>query len=294
MKVNESQIAFIGTGVMGTSMAGHLLKAGAKISVYNRTKEKTKTLIDSGAVWADTPAAAVKGASVVFTMVGYPADVEEIYLGKNGIINAASAGTILVDFTTSDPELSVRIAEEAVSKGLFSLDAPVSGGDLGARNASLTIMVGGDQQSFDKVIPFFQTVGKTVILQGGPGAGQHTKMANQIAIAGSLCGAVEAVIYAESAGLDPKRVLESIGGGSAQSWQLLNMVPRMLDGNFDPGFYSKHFLKDLRIALNAARAMKVKLPLLEMAEHLFELMSSKGFAEKGTHALYLLYKNGLL
>ncbi len=294
MKVNESQVAFIGTGVMGTSMVGHLLKAGAKITVYNRTKEKSKPLLDMGALWGDTPAEAAKGASVVFTMVGYPADVEEVYFGKTGILSAAKPGTVLVDFTTSDPDLAVRIAKEAAARGMTSLDAPVSGGDLGARNATLTIMVGGDQPSFDKVSPFFQVMGKTVILQGDPGAGQHTKMANQIAIAGSLCGAVEAVVYAEKAGLDPRRVLESIGGGSAQSWQLLNMVPRMLDGNFDPGFYSKHFLKDLRIALNSAKSMKVKLPLLEMAEHLFELMSDKGFAEKGTHALYLLYKNGML
>lgn len=294
MKVEGSSIAFIGTGVMGISMAGHLMKAGAKIKVYNRTKEKSKPLIDAGAVWADTPADAAKGSSIVFTMVGYPADVEEVYFGEKGIFNGAETGTILADFTTSDPDLAVRIAEKAASNGLFSLDAPVSGGDLGARNASLTIMVGGDSSSFDKVMPFFQVMGKTVVLQGGPGAGQHTKMANQIAIAGSLCGAVEAVIYAESAGLDPKRVLDSIGGGSAQSWQLLNMVPRMLDGNFDPGFYSKHFLKDLRIALNSAKNMEVKLPLLEMAENLFVLMSDKGFAEKGTHALYLLYKNGLI
>jgi 3-hydroxyisobutyrate dehydrogenase len=294
MKVEGSSIAFIGTGVMGISMAGHLMKAGAKIKVYNRTKEKSKPLLDAGAVWAETPADAAKDSTIVFTMVGYPADVEEVYFGEKGVFNGAAPGTILVDFTTSDPKLAVRIAERAASKKMYSLDAPVSGGDLGARNAALTIMAGGDNASFDKVIPFFQIMGKTVVLQGGPGAGQHTKMANQIAIAGSLCGAVEAVIYAESAGLDPKRVLDSIGGGSAQSWQLLNMVPRMLDGNFDPGFYSKHFLKDLRIALNSAKSMKVKLPLLEMAEHLFVLMSDEGFAEKGTHALYLLYKNGLI
>jgi 3-hydroxyisobutyrate dehydrogenase len=294
MKVDGTSIAFIGTGVMGKSMAGHLLKAGAVVTVYNRTKEKAESLISAGAIWADTPAAASSGASIVFTMVGYPSDVEEIYFGENGILSGADKGTIFADFTTSDPALAVKIAEQASVKGMFSLDAPVSGGDLGAQNAALTIMVGGDSGSFDKVLPFFQIMGKTVILQGGPGAGQHTKMANQIAIAGSLCGAVEAVIYAESAGLDPKRVLDSIGGGSAQSWQLLNMVPRMLDGNFDPGFYSKHFLKDLRIALNSAKSMKVKLPLLEMAENLFVLMSDEGFDEKGTHALYLLYKNGLI
>ncbi len=294
MEVQGSSIAFIGTGVMGTSMVGHLLKAGAKIKVYNRTREKSKAVLDAGAVWANTPAEAAAGASIVFTMVGYPADVEEVYFGENGIFNDAEKGAILVDFTTSDPSLAIRIAEEASKKKMFSLDAPVSGGDLGAQNATLTIMVGGDSSSFDKVLPFFQVMGKTVILQGGPGAGQHTKMANQISIAGSLCGAVEAVIYAESAGLDPKRVLESIGGGSAQSWQMINMIPRMLDGNFDPGFYSKHFLKDLRIALDSARSMKLKMPLLDMAEHLFTLMSDEGLSEKGTQALYLLYKNGLI
>ena len=293
MEVRGSRIAFIGTGVMGKSMAGHLIKAGATATVYNRTREKAADLLAAGAAWADSPAAAVAGARVVFTMVGYPADVEQIYLGPEGIIARAEPGTVLVDFTTSDPALSARISAAAAARGLLAIDAPVSGGDLGARNATLTIMVGGDEAAFVEVKPFLSVLGKTVIRQGGPGAGQHTKMANQIAIAGSLAGAVEAVLYAESAGLDPRRVLESIGGGSAQSWQLVNMVPRMLDGNFEPGFYSKHFLKDLRIALDAARSMKVRLPMLEMAERFFELMGESGMSEKGTHALYLLYKNGL-
>ncbi|OHD45888.1 MAG: oxidoreductase, partial [Spirochaetes bacterium GWE1_60_18] len=248
MNVAGSKIAFIGTGVMGASMAGHLQKAGAQLTVYNRSPEKATALLSAGASWAATPAEAAKGANLVFSMVGYPADVEAIYFGPQGILAGATAGTILVDHTTSDPALAKRIAEAAAARGLPSLDAPVSGGDLGARSASLTIMVGGDQAAFDAVLPFFEVMGKTVILQGPPGSGQHTKMANQIAIAGTLAASVEAIIYAEKAGLEPRRVLSSIGGGSAQSWQLQNMVPRMLDGNFEPGFYSKHFLKDLRIA----------------------------------------------
>ncbi len=293
MNVQGCPVAFIGTGVMGCSMAGHLIKAGAKLTVYNRTKQKAQSLLDLGAQWADTPASAVQGAKIVFSMVGYPTDVEQIYFGPGGIIANAAKGTILADFTTSDPALAARISREGAVRGLPALDAPVSGGDLGAKNATLTIMVGGDAAAFDEVKPFFAVLGKTVILQGGPGAGQHTKMANQIAIAGALTGAVESILYAENAGLDPRRVLESIGGGSAQSWQLLNMVPRMLDGNFEPGFYSKHFLKDLRIAITAAKAMNAKLPMLELAEKLFSLMGENGFEDKGTHALYLLYKNGL-
>ncbi|HOX92244.1 MAG TPA: NAD(P)-dependent oxidoreductase, partial [Spirochaetales bacterium] len=231
MDIKGSKVAFIGTGVMGKSMAMHLMKAGAKLSVYNRTKEKARELLDAGAIWADSPALAVKGAAVVCTMVGYPSDVEEVYFGPKGIIAQAEPKTILVDFTTSDPALSVRIAKEAMGRGIMALDAPVSGGDLGARNATLTIMVGGDEVAFELLKSLFSVLGKTIIRQGGPGAGQHTKMANQIAIAGNLAGAVEAILYAESAGLEPRRVLESIGGGSAQSWQLVNMVPRMLDGN---------------------------------------------------------------
>lgn len=292
MDIKGSKVAFIGTGVMGKSMAMHMMKAGAKLCVYNRTKEKARELLDAGAVWAASPAEAVKGAAVAFTMVGYPADVEEVYFGPKGIIAQAEPKAVLVDFTTSDPALSVRIAKEAAGRGIMALDAPVSGGDLGARNATLTIMVGGDEVAFESVKSFFAVVGKTIIRQGGPGAGQHTKMANQIAIAGNLAGSVEAIMYAEAAGLEPRRVLESIGGGSAQSWQLQNMVPRMLDGNFEPGFYSKHFLKDLRIALNAAKAMNRKLPMLEMAERLFTTLTDKDMADKGTQALYLLYKNG--
>ena len=216
MEIRGTKIAFIGTGVMGATMAGHLLAAGARVVVYNRTRKKAQGLLDAGAEWAGTPGIAAAGSSVVCTMVGYPSDVEDIYLSPGGIIESAGPGTILVDHTTSDPALAVRIASAAARRDLVALDAPVSGGDLGARNATLSIMVGGDQAAFESVRPLLELMGKTVIRQGGPGAGQHTKMANQIAVAGNMCGAIEAVRYAENAGLDPRSVLQSIGGGSAQ------------------------------------------------------------------------------
>ena len=230
MEVKGSKVAFIGTGVMGASMVGHLLRAGAAVTVYTRTKAKADALVAQGARWADSPAAAVRDASVVFTMVGYPSDVEEVYFGKTGgnttpdgqtgIIAAARPGTIFVDHTTSDPALADRISAAALAAGKVAIDAPVSGGDMGARNATLSIMVGGDEAAFTAVKPFFDVMGKTSVLQGGPGAGQHTKMANQISVAASLIGAVESMRYSETAGLDPRRVLDSIGGGAAQSWQL--------------------------------------------------------------------------
>jgi 3-hydroxyisobutyrate dehydrogenase len=287
-------IGFIGLGVMGNAMAGHLLAAGYQLYVYNRTKEKAKNLVDAGAVWCPTPADLAPRCELIITIVGYPADVEQVYFGEAGLIANARPGTILVDATTSRPDLAARIYAAAAARGIPSLDAPVSGGDLGARNATLTIMVGGDEAAFQAAKPAFDCMGKTTILQGGPGAGQHTKMANQISIAGSLMGAIEATAYAAAAGLDPRKVLLSIGSGSAGSWQLNNMVPRVLDGNFAPGFYAKHFLKDLRIALEAARAMKTDLPLLELAERLFTKVSSEGMGDLGTQALYKLYESGLV
>ncbi|MGA2545291.1 MAG: NAD(P)-dependent oxidoreductase [Rectinemataceae bacterium] len=283
-------IGFIGIGVMGSSMAGHLLKAGYRVHAHTRTKEKARALLDAGAVWEENPEHLVPKCSVVFTMVGYPSDVEGVYFGPKGLIENAMPGTYLVDCSTSKPDLARRIHTAAQAKGLFALDAPVSGGDIGAKNGTLTIMVGGERADFDAIKPLFELMGATIILQGGPGSGQHTKMANQIAIAGNLAGAVEAISYAKRAGLDPRMVLQSIGSGSAGSWQLNNMVPRMLDGNFEPGFYVKHFLKDLRIALDSARAMKVDLPLLALAERLFESMQEEGLGDKGTQALYLLYE----
>ena len=294
MPTETKTIGFIGLGVMGNAMAGHLLSAGHKVIVYTRTAEKAKNLIEAGAVWMATPSALAKACDIVITMVGYPSDVEEVYFGDSGLIPNAKPGAILVDMTTSRPDLAVRIYDAAKAKGLAALDAPVSGGDIGAKKATLTIMVGGDEDSFAAVKPLFDIMGKTVVRQGGPGAGQHTKMANQISIAASLMGAIESITYAKAAGLDPRTVLLSIGSGSAGSWQLNNMVPRMLDGDFKPGFYVKHFLKDLRIAADAARKMKLNLPLLDLAEKLFTKVSAEGMGELGTQALYKLYENGLV
>lgn len=292
MQVKGTKTAFIGTGVMGASMAAHMLKAGAALTIYTRTRAKAEALLAAGAKWAASPAEAAKDAEIVFTMVGYPKDVEEVYFGPGGIIKSAAKGCLLVDFTTSEPALAARIASEAETAGLLSLDAPVSGGDSGAKNATLTIMVGGNPKAFDMAKPFFDVCGKNAILQGGPGAGQHTKMSNQIAVVASLIGTVEALLYAEKAGLDPYRVLDSIGGGAAQSWQLTAQGPKMLSGDFEPGFYSKHFLKDLHIALDSAKSMGLKTPMLTIAEQMFEKMTLEGFAEKGSQALYLLYKEG--
>ncbi|HQE69062.1 MAG TPA: NAD(P)-dependent oxidoreductase, partial [Rectinema sp.] len=231
----QRTIGFIGLGVMGAPMAGHIRASGERLLIYTRTKSKARLVLDTGAEWRDSPKQIVEECDVVFTMVGYPKDVEEIYFGPDGLIENARPGTIFVDFTTSSPDLAVKIYESAKARGLSAIDAPVSGGDIGAKNATLTIMVGGDEETFQKVKPLLETVGKTVILQGGPGAGQHTKMANQIAVAGNLLGTVEALIYAKNAGLDPKHVLLSIANGAAQSWQLSNNAPRMLERNFDPG-----------------------------------------------------------
>jgi len=294
MPNDKKNMGFIGLGVMGSAMAGHLLAAGQRVEVYTRTKAKAERLLMAGASWAATPAALAKKCDLIFTMVGYPSDVEEIYFGEAGLIANARPGTLLIDTTTSSPELAARIYAAAVAKGLAALDAPVSGGDTGAKNATLTIMVGGDEKVFESVKPLLEILGKTVIRQGGPGMGQHTKMANQISIAANLMGAIESVTYARAAGLDPRKVLLSIGSGSAGSWQLNNMVPRVLDGDFAPGFYVKHFLKDLRIALDAAKRMKINLPLLELAEALFEKLSAEGMGDFGTQALYKLYENGLV
>jgi len=278
---------------MGAPMAGHIRASGERLLIYTRTKSKARLVLDTGAEWRDSPKQIVEECDVVFTMVGYPKDVEEIYFGPDGLIENARPGTIFVDFTTSSPDLAVKIYESAKARGLSAIDAPVSGGDIGAKNATLTIMVGGDEETFQKVKPLLETVGKTVILQGGPGAGQHTKMANQIAVAGNLLGTVEALIYAKNAGLDPKHVLLSIANGAAQSWQLSNNAPRMLERNFDPGFYIKHFLKDLRIALDSAHAMHIELPMLALSEKLFAKMVNEGMGELGTQAIYLLYERGL-
>ncbi len=285
-------IGFVGTGVMGASMAGHLMRAGYELRVHNRTRARADELVVAGATWCDTPAETAEGAAAVITIVGYPADVEQVYLGDGGLVGAARPGCVLIDMTTSSPVLARRIDAACVARGLFALDAPVSGGDIGAREARLTIMVGGSDEAFAKAEELLRVMGPNVVLQGGPGAGQHTKMCNQIAIASTMVGACEALAYAEAAGLEPSRVLESIGAGAAGSWTLTNLVPRMIAGDMAPGFYVRHFLKDMRIALDSAEEMGIDLPGLTLAHELYDRLSESGGADLGTQALIGLYRSG--
>lgn len=285
LRAEETVVGFVGTGVMGKSMAKHFLQAGYSVLIYTRTKAKAQELLDAGAVWKEQVSELAAQADVIITMVGYPSDVEEVYLGADGIIAHAKPGTYLVDMTTSKPSLAQKIYEEAKQHALYSLDAPVSGGDVGAREARLTIMVGGDQEAFEAVEPLLAIMGKNVVLQGGPGAGQHTKMCNQICIATNMIGVCEAIAYAKKAGLDPARVLTSIEAGAAGSWSLSNLAPRMIAENFAPGFYIKHFIKDMGIALEAAEEMGLLTPGLALSKSLYEELAEKGEADSGTQAL---------
>lgn len=289
-QTEKKVIGFVGTGVMGKSMASHFLAGGYPVLVYTRSKEKAEELLAQGAVWKDRVADLASEADVIITMVGYPHDVEEVYLGSEGIINHAQPGTYLIDMTTSKPTLAQHIYEEAKKRSLYSLDAPVSGGDIGARDAKLTIMVGGDQQVFDEMAPLLKIMGTNVILQGGPGAGQHTKMCNQITIASNMLGVCEAISYAKKAGLDPTRVLESIGTGAANSWSLTNLAPRMIAGNYAPGFYIKHMIKDMAIALETAKELGLLTPGLELAKSLYDEMAAEGEENSGTQALIKWYE----
>lgn len=288
MVKTDMTIGFIGTGVMGKSMAAHLLNAGFPLLIYNRTKSRAQPLIEKGAVWKDSPEEVTAGADVIITMVGYPADVEELYLGDNGIINNAKPGTYVIDMTTSKPSLAKKIYEAAENKDIYALDAPVSGGDVGAQNGTLTIMVGGDQEAFEKVRPIFELMGKNIILQGGAGAGQHTKMCNQIAIASNMIGVCEAMVYAKRSGLDAETVLKSIEAGAAGSWSLSNLAPRMIKGNFEPGFFVKHFVKDMDIALSESEAMGLHTPGLELAKSLYDELVADKKENRGTQVLYEL------
>jgi 3-hydroxyisobutyrate dehydrogenase len=282
-----TRIGWIGTGVMGASMCGHLLEAGHQATVHNRTREKAEALLERGAAWADTPAAAATAADVVFTIVGYPHDVRSVILGPEGVLAGTREGATIVDMTTSEPSLAEEIYEAARAKGVAAIDAPVSGGDVGARNATLSIMVGGDEDAVERVRPLFEAMGKTIVRQGGPGAGQHTKMVNQILIATGMIGVCEALLYGYRAGLDLETVLESVAGGAAGSWSLSNYGPRMLAGNFDPGFMVEHFVKDMGIALSEARRMNLSLPGLALAEQLYVALIAQGHGRKGTHSLLL-------
>jgi len=274
---------------MGRSMAGHLLHAGHPLRVYNRTREKAQPLLDAGAHWSDSAGDAVAEADVVITMLGFPADVEQTYLAPGGVVERARDGALLIDMTTSSPALARRIADAAAKRRLSALDAPVSGGDVGAREARLVIMVGGDDVAFTLAQPVLALMGKNIVRHGPAGSGQHCKMANQIAVAAGMLAWVEALAYAKKAGLQPARVLESISGGAAGSWAMTNLAPRALSGNFAPGFYVKHFLKDMRIALDAAAEMKLDLPGLACAKKLYDQVVAHGWEDCGTQALYRLY-----
>lgn len=273
---------------MGKSMAGHFVKAGYEVHVYTRTKAKAQELIHNGAIWQDTPGEIAQNCQVIMTMVGFPSDVEEVYFGQNGILASAKPGSYLIDLTTSSPSLAKRIYTEALARQLYALDAPVSGGDIGAREARLSIMVGGAAEVFEHMLPIFQLMGTNIVHQGDAGAGQHTKMCNQIAIASNMMGVVEALVYAKKAGLNPTTVLKSIETGAAGSWSLSNLGPRMIADNFAPGFYVKHFIKDMKIALDSADEMGVELPGLTLAKSLYDQLAAMGEEESGTQALYKL------
>lgn len=280
-------LGWIGTGIMGRSMCGHLLAAGHEIAVYTRTREKAQPLLDAGASWAASPREAAARAEIVFTMVGFPADVREVYVGEAGLLGAASPGQLFVDMTTTEPSLAVEIATAARAKGAAAVDAPVSGGDVGARNATLSIMVGGEPDDVARVRPLLDLMGKNIVHQGGPGAGQHTKMCNQIVIAGTMIGVCESLVYAARAGLDLETMLGSIRSGAAGCWTLDNLAPRVVTRNFDPGFFVEHFIKDMGIALAEARRMQLALPGLALVHQLYVAVQAQGHGRKGTHALVL-------
>jgi len=283
------RIGWIGTGVMGTSMVRHLRAKGHHVTVHTRTRARAEPLLAEGAGWAASPADASNGMDAVCSIVGFPEDVETVHLGPAGTLSAERPAPLLVDLTTSSPALARRVAEAAAARGVLAVDAPVSGGDVGARNGTLSVMCGGTPEAFERVRPVLEAFGKTVVLQGGPGAGQHTKMVNQLLIAGTMLGMAEALAYAKRAGLEPSRVLESVGGGAAASWSLANLAPRVLKGDFAPGFFCEHFLKDLRIALEGARAMGLDMPCAAAAERTYASLCEAGFARSGTQAVVHAY-----
>lgn len=283
----STRLGWIGTGVMGRSMCTHLLHAGYSLSVYNRSPEKTEALVQLGARRCETPSQVAEQSDIVFSMVGYPSDVEEVLLGENGALNGLRSGGILVDMTTSRPALAETVYEAAKRSGCHALDAPVSGGDIGAREARLSIMVGGDREVFDSLEPLWKLMGKTYVYQGPAGCGQHTKMVNQILIASSMVGLCEALLYATRSGLNPQTVLESVSSGAAGSWSLSNLTPRILRDDYSPGFFVDHFVKDLGIVLEEAARIQVELPGVELAIELYRKLQGMGHGSSGTQALWL-------
>ena len=284
-------IAFIGIGVMGKSMARNLMKEGYEVSVYTRTKEKAADIVAEGAVWCDTIAACAEGKDVVITMVGYPKDVEEVYFGENAILASSKPGAYLIDMTTTSPKLAVKIYDAAKASGKFALDAPVSGGDVGARNGTLSIMVGGDKEAFDACMPLFKAMGTNIIYEGKAGNGQHTKMANQIALSGVIACVCEAMTYAEKVGLDVQTMLDIISQGAAGSWQMSNMAPRILKGDLNPGFFVKHYIKDMTIATEEAEDVGLEMPVLNQVLSMYRALSENGYGDLGTQALIKYFKD---
>ncbi|MBU8791931.1 NAD(P)-dependent oxidoreductase [Oceanobacillus caeni] len=283
-------IGFVGTGVMGKSMAANLQKAGYSINVYTRTKAKADDLIKDGAAWKTTVKELTNDSDVIITMVGYPSDVEEVYFGSNGILENAKQGSFVIDMTTSKPSLAVKIYEAAKEKNIHALDAPVSGGDIGAKSGTLAIMIGGEQEAYESLLPIFQVMGENIILQGKAGAGQYTKLVNQIAIASNMIGVSEAIAFARKAGLNPEKVLDSISTGAAASYSLSKLAPRMLKEDFAPGFYVKHFIKDMTIALESAKELGLSTPGLELSLNLYKELAEKGEEDSGTQALIKLFE----
>jgi 3-hydroxyisobutyrate dehydrogenase len=283
-------IGWIGTGVMGASMAGHLQKAGHTLSVFSRTRKKAEGLIEKGAQWYDSPAEVSANAEIVFSIVGHPSDVREVYLGEQGILSGSPLCSIVVDMTTSQPSLAATIFQAAEEKGIEALDAPVSGGDIGAREAKLAIMVGGNRETFEKVLPIFQLMGPTISYMGGPGNGQHTKVCNQVVVAGNMIGACEALLYASKQGLDMQQVIDIVGKGAAASWSINNLGPRIVKGDYDPGFFVEHFIKDMGIALEESAAVGLSLPGLALVQQLYIAVKAQGHGRSGTQALFLALK----
>lgn len=279
------KIGFIGVGVMGGPMVLNLMKKGFDVSIYTRTKPKAEGVIAAGAHWCDTIADCAAGRDVVITIVGYPKDVEEVYFSEKGILNSADKGTVLIDMTTTSPRLSERIYAAAKEKGMTALDAPVSGGDVGAQKGTLAIMVGGDRDAFDKMHDVFAAMGTNIRYQGGAGCGQHTKMANQIAISGCVAAVCEAIAYAKRCGLDPQDMFDAISTGAAGSWQLTNNGQKIINGDYAPGFYVKHFIKDMNIALDEAQARDLDLTVLHMVRDKYDELAAQGGADEGTQAL---------
>lgn len=287
IEAGKTRIGWIGLGVMGSSMCGHLVNQGFSATVFTRTKSKAQSLLDAGAEWADSPKAVASQSDVIFSIVGFPHDVREVMLGADGALAGAAEGSVLVDMTTSEPSLAIEIYDAAKERGVHSVDAPVSGGDVGAKEARLSIMIGGDQEIVEALQPCWDAMGKTIVYQGPAGAGQHTKMVNQTLIATGMIGVCEALLYGYKAGLNLETVMQSVASGAAGSWSLSNLGPRIIANNFDPGFFVEHFIKDMGIALTEANRMGLSLPGLALAKQLYEALKAQGHGRDGTHALQL-------